>query len=151
MKGVFIMRRVGLFAALAACLILAAPPASAAPAPVGDQLSLLAPCVGGGAIGPQPADTAFHVFHGWGMDPGEIEDLGEHRFGLSIDGEEYKGKLVVEVSNDPAAPWMMDRRYLYNFSDGLSAGTYIFHAVWSVPAGSPFGGIDCTLEVAFTD
>lgn len=145
----FIMRRIGLLAALAACVALAASPASAAaPAPVGDQLSLLA-CLDSGSIDPQPANTAFHVLHGWGLNPGEIEDLGQYRFDLSINGEDYRGKLIVETTKDPDAPSTMSRRYLYNFPDGLSAGTYTFHAVWSVPETSPFDGIDCTLEIEF--
>lgn len=144
------MRRFRLPAALAVCVALIALPAVAAPAPVGDQVSLFNPCLFGTTIGDQPADTAFHVLHGWGFALGEQENIGELRFDLSIDGEEYKGNLVVEVSGDPGEKWM-SRRFLYNFPHGLSAGTYTFHAVWSVPAGSLFPGIDCTEVINFTD
>lgn len=145
------MRRVGLIAVLAACVALLAPPASAAPqAAAGDQLWLLDSCFTG-VIDPQPADTAFHVLHGWSVNPADSDDIGQFRFDLSIDGEEYKGKLIVETTKDPDALGMMSRRYLYNFPDGLSAGTYTFHAVWSVPESSPIDGIDCTLEIEFND
>lgn len=41
----------------------------------------------------------------------------------------------------------MNRRYLYNFPDGLSAGTYTFDYIWT----SPDEILDCTLEVEFTN
>lgn len=85
------------------------------------------------------------------MNPADTEDIGQFRFEMAIDGEESNGKLIVETTRDPDALGAMSRRYLHNLPDGLSAGTYTFHAVWSVPDSSDFEAIDRTVEVELTD
>jgi len=143
------MRRIGLIAAFAVCIGLIAAPANAAPELVGFQLNLLAPgCLTGADPASQPADTEFHVAHGFGLDPGTETAVGHWKFDLWVDG--VKQHRYVEIAVLPGGN--MSRRYVSSFPDGLSAGVHEIRAVWTDPDGvsvGPFGPLDCTWDVAF--
>lgn len=90
-----------------------------------------------------PADTPFHIFHGWGIDrqhafPGLPQDVA------SLVGQEHKAdfKLIMDGEyQNPSGRW----RYVdpdnalqtwinvYNFKDSLT-GVHEFMAIWSFPA-----------------
>ncbi len=96
------------------------------------------PCLGGSRAGSRwriYAGEAFHIAHGFGIDPAESHAVGQFDFRLDIDGEDQgKGKLLttgVGYDVDPFAKGEMTRVFLYNFEDGLDTDTYTFTGHWS--------------------
>lgn len=85
------------------------------------------------------AGEAFHVLHGWQIDPSESTSIGQLDFRLDIDGvDQGKGKLLtigVGVENPDIflGKGVMSRSWLYNFEDGLDTGTYLFTGHWFAP------------------
>ena len=133
-------RRFALIAILTAALVVTAMmPAAAKPTdkPVGVHVNLFFP--------PPPAtlnldaDTAFFVSHGWGLVPQDEGPVGRHDFRLDIDGvDQGKGvNLTAGVGyEDPLFfifKGQMARLRLFNFPDGLEAGTYMFTGHWFAP------------------
>ncbi len=139
------MRRIGLIAALAACAVLIAAPATGAGPrdPVGEKFSLVLPCLQGLDPVPPEPDTDFYVRHGWGLTPALEDDLGQFTFDLWVDGVELKGMLIVNAGSGAVS-----RAWLYNFPGGLN-GEHTFRTVWTAAPGSEHHDLDCTFVVNF--
>ena len=104
-------------------------PATAAEDPVGDQLNVLF-----GTPAAFPADTPFHVIHGWGpLVPNEINALGVIGFRLELDGVDLGSGALL---NTVVGSQEKTRQWLYNFDDGLPAGTYLFTGHWILPCAN---------------
>jgi hypothetical protein len=80
-----------------------------------------------------PANTPFYIEHGFSTTPpfsppdgtiGSGMDAGTH-FDLSVDGVAQTG--TVDIDNQPGV-WL--KRNLYNFPDGLPAGSHTFVGVF---------------------
>ena len=106
--------------------VMAAAPAVAAEDPAGDQIVMFDPS-------PMtfPADTPFHVMHGFGLEVNLINAVGQVDFRLDIDGvDQGKGSLL-NFGN--AGPNFVVKLWLYNFEDGMSEGSYVFTGHWMYP------------------
>lgn len=106
------------------------PVAADQPAPVGDQISVL-----GGTPIEYPADTPFHVIHGWGIGVDQsLGGAGLLDFHLWLDGGWVEPDFrVIEATPADDGGVSMNRRVLFNFDGGLPAGTYTFYGVWLAP------------------
>lgn len=107
--------------------------------PVGEQINLI-----GGAPGTMDAGEAFHILHGFGLIPADTQAVGQIEFRLEVDGEDQgEGKLLTSGVGLDVAPFQkgeMTRRWLYNFEDGLDAGTYTFTGYWYYPCQAAVDG-----------
>jgi len=123
---------------LLALSLTAVVPATAAEAPVGTRVNIVV-----GVPATLPADTAFHVLHGWGIQTNLVTGVGAADFRLDVDGIELgAGKLV----NTTPAPGIVSKLWLYNFEDGLPAGPHVLTGHWFLPcepavASGLYGGI----------
>ena len=86
-----------------------------------------------------PADTAFHIRHGWGVVPGELGvALKDYNFHLFVDGYQETPDFVgcIDATQGESPPSPPCRSFLYDFPEGLSEGTYEFTGVWIAPCGA---------------
>lgn len=115
-------------AAVTVALLLASVSGAAAAARerVGDRIYLLDPPT------EYPADTAFHIWHGFGFELGIDRGYGRYEFRLDVDGEARAADFI-EASS--LAPTVVSRVWVFNFPDGLSAGQHTFTAHWVYPDG----------------
>ena len=115
-----------LFAVVAMLMTVTAPAATAAPpTPVGPQLSLFAPPA------TFPADTPFHVIHGWGIGPLPMTSPGHFSFELDLDGVPQASNLVNTGVGLTGGPLV--RLFLTNYPDGLPAGDHVFTGRFLAP------------------
>jgi hypothetical protein len=84
-------------------------------------------------------DAAFFVSHGFGLVPQDEGPVGRNDFRLDIDGvDQGKGRLLIAGVGyeDPylgLVKGQMARYRLFNFPEGLEAGTYTFTGHWFAP------------------
>jgi hypothetical protein len=92
---------------------------------LGDRISLLAPPA------TYPADTAFHIWHGFVFQQGDV-GYGRYRFELDVDGVERVADFfdVSEFDRGTVA-----KVWTFNFPAGLS-GTHTFDGYWITPSGT---------------
>jgi hypothetical protein len=89
---------------------------------VGPRISLFAPPA------TFPANTPFHVNHGWGCDHPLTDCLNSGtRFELLVDGVDVPAAHDLEV--DPQAQTASESD-VSNFRFGLPAGTHTFEGLW---------------------
>jgi hypothetical protein len=74
-----------------------------------------------------PADTPFHIVHGWRMDPVE-EEPELFKFQLEVDGV-YREEDFIETKPVETG---VDRLFVFNFSEGMT-GFHIFTGHWFAP------------------
>jgi hypothetical protein len=120
-------------------LTIAAPTASALRMPTtGDRISLFAP------PGSFPANTPFHVNHGWGCDtpPTGCLEAGT-RFELLVDGRDVPAAHDLEY--DPHAS-LATEADVSNFRSGLPAGVHTFEGRWYLDGVLQ---LDMTVEITF--
>ena len=111
--------------------LVAAVPAVAAEAPVGDQINVFT-----GHPDTFPADTPFHIVHGWFFAPDETTAVGAFGFRLDVAGEDQgRGSLLNHMDGD-----VLVRQWLYNFHDGMPVGTYTFTGHWIMPCSEAVDG-----------
>ena len=87
-----------------------------------------------------PADTAFHIWHGFGFERGIDRGYGRYEFRLEVDGVAMAADFT-EVT--VLAPTVVSRVWVFNFPDGLS-GTHTFTGRWVTPDGEDV--IDVTVD-----
>ena len=112
-------RRLFVMLVVAALLITVLAPGTAVAAeePVGDQIHLVA-----GEPTTFPADTPFHVIHGFTLFPDESPAIGNWGFRLDIDGvSQGRGSLL---NFGPGSEFPMARLWLYNYENGLPQGVH---------------------------
>ena len=108
--------------------MVAAVPASAAEAPVGTRVNIVA-----GTPTTLDADTPFYILHGWGVQPNLVQAIGATDFRLDVDGvDQGRGSLQ---NTGVGVAGAVVKLHLYNFHDGLPAGTYTFTGHWFLPCG----------------
>lgn len=78
-----------------------------------------------------PANTAFHIWHGFGFERGIDRGYGRYEFQLEVDGVAAAADFT-EVT--VLAPTLVSRVWVFNFPDGLS-GTHTFTGHWVTPDG----------------
>ena len=117
----------------AVLLAIAAAAVTALPAgaeTVGDRIDLASPPA------TFTAGEPFYIQHGWGWETGEAPyqpaslALGKLQFTLAVDGEVIEPTFVWRTVDDDRLFW---QRWIFNFPDGLSAGTHRFTGTWSGP------------------
>ena len=117
-----IFRSVGVILVLA----VAALPATAEEMPEGPRIDLVF-----GATTQFPADSPFHVIHGWGLDPSQTVAVGQADFRLEVDGiDQGRGSLQNSVIGDGGG---LVRLWLYNFHNGLPQGPHTLVGRWFLP------------------
>ena len=111
---------------LASSSAVAAPPGGS-----GGQISVLFPP----PTTAYPANTAFHVSHGWGFDRSAERPAGRYLFLLEIDGApQGRGRMVrTHDGTSQTALW------LYDFPAGMT-GTHTFEGFWYGPCDQVTGG-----------
>jgi hypothetical protein len=103
---------------------------------VGDRISLLDPPT------TYPADTAFHIWHGFVFERQVDRGYGRYEFQLDVDGVATAADFI-EV--DVLDPGLVSRVWVFNVPDGLS-GTHTLTGHWATP-----DGVDTiTITVHFT-
>ena len=134
--------------------------AFAGPPMTGERLNLLSPCLDGQLDLTYPANTAFHVRHGYGWVPGGdypgLESIVLRpltHFELYVDGMRASSFLWIYVDKSTGQGYKSN---VTNFPNGLPAGTYSFHGLWykdTSPKGPPGPvvlDVDCPMTVTFT-
>ena len=107
-------------------LAVAALPATAAETPEGPRINLVA-----GAPTQFPADSPFHVIHGWGFTPNQTVALGRADFRLEVDGiDQGRGSLQNFAFGNAGG---LTRLWLYNFHNGLPQGPHTLVGRWFLP------------------
>ena len=92
---------------------------------VGDRISLLEPPAS------YPADTAFHIWHGFVFQRETERGYGRYAFQLDVDGAMVAADFI---DVDVLAPGAVSRVWVFNFPDGLS-GIHTFTGHWVTPDG----------------
>lgn len=125
-------------AAVTIALLLASVTAAAAASRerVGDRISLFEPPA------TYPADTAFHIWHGFIFQQGIDRGYGRYEFQLEVDGVATAADFTDVAVLDPGA---VSRVWVFNFPAGLS-GTHTFTGHWITPDGEDI----ITVTVDFT-
>jgi hypothetical protein len=103
---------------------------------VGDRISLLDPPT------TYPADTAFHIWHGFVFQRETERGYGRYAFQLDVDGVATAADFI-EV--DVLAAGAVSRVWVFNFPDGL-VGIHTFTGHWVTPDGTE----DLSVTVDFT-
>lgn len=127
--GDMVSRRVSVVVLLALLLVVAGsvPAVADRPAPVGDQFNLMF-----GVPALYQADTPFHDTHGFTFGRGE-RGAGLYNFELWMDGEYLPADFTwIDNSNVRGRDGYIGKQWVFNFPDGLAAGTYEFTGVWSM-------------------
>jgi hypothetical protein len=107
-------------------LAVAALPATAEEMPEGPRIDLVA-----GTTTQFPADSPFHIIHGWAFTPNETIALGLADFRLEIDGNDQgMGSLQNSAIGDGGG---LVRLWLYNFHNGLPQGLHTLVGRWFLP------------------
>lgn len=102
----------------------------------GDRISLFEPPAS------YPADTAFHIWHGFIFERGVDRGYGRYEFQLYVDGVATAADFT---DVDVLGPGVVSRVWVFNFPDGLS-GTHTFTGHWMTPYGEDV----ITVTVDFT-
>ena len=89
--------------------------------PVGNRIDLVA-----GTPTSFPADTPFHVIHGWLVDV-TITNPGHAFFEVDVDGVLIEGAFL---RVNAGRGTVQSRLWLFNFPLGLPAGTYLITGHW---------------------
>jgi hypothetical protein len=106
-------------------LAFVVPAAAAGPrVKIGDRISIF-----DGYPTSYPANTPFHIAHGWGFDPpNDVPSNPPYSFSLELDGDPVTESFVLRYADpdsDPLIVW----HWVYNFPEGLS-GTHTFVGTW---------------------
>jgi hypothetical protein len=112
------------------CLFVFAVPAVAKEKePVGERINILS-----GTPTEFPADTPFHIWHGWFEWPPYEAPIGLWDFDLEVDGvyrkEDYIDRFAIPYHGLQPDLFQL---YYYNFPEGLPAGEHTFVGRWFVP------------------
>jgi F5/8 type C domain len=113
--------------------LLFAAPASASPGePVGQRINVYL-----GTPTTFPADTPFHIEHGWGLAAtGHPEENGIFAFSLDVDGIPRPADFVLrstELAQVTGYEYpALNRTWVFNFPDGMT-GTHTFTGHWIAP------------------
>ncbi len=122
--------------ALMVMLALLPTAASATPPTTGFRVSVIA-----GADVEIPAGEPFFVQHGWGAEYRPMSTLHSFGFDLYVDGIQKHGPREIVIED---GVWV-DQQWIFNFRDGLPAGTYTFFGEWT-----DLDGIALQMEIAVT-
>jgi hypothetical protein len=117
------MKKITITILVLVMLVLATPASAAREIPsVGDRINIF-------NSGSQefPANTPFHIRHGWTIDFSESQAIGAYDFILMVDGEPVEHGLRYA---QPKPDGTVLR--IYNFADGMS-GEHTFTGFWYVP------------------
>jgi len=113
---------------MAALLAFAVPAAADSKERIGERINVLL-----GTPTSYPANTPFHVAHGWILfDPGATppEAVGKWFSTLDLDNQPVDVSFVERFVADDGT---LSRFWVFNFPTGLPAGTHLFTARWWGP------------------
>jgi hypothetical protein len=112
----------------AALFLIVALPAAAEPQErIGERIDLRFPHAS------FPADEPFHVVHGWGLTPDSSghNAIGLWKFRLEVDGQRVEPDFVERAVDQSQN--LLDRFWVFNFPQGLSAGVHSLTGYWIGP------------------
>jgi hypothetical protein len=118
------MKKLALIVALVLATIVA-PAGATTKEPIGPTISPLT-----GHPTTFAADSPFHVANCWNLAP-DTQAIGHWSISLSVDGATVEPSFTEFGSTD--ASDNVRRCYVWNFADGLSAGTHTFVQTWYAP------------------
>lgn len=124
------MKKLVLVLILVLVLVVVLPVSAARPVPVGDRINVLA-----GTPLDYPADTAFHIKHGWMFGPGDEVTgypLGKFDFQLEVDGVMQEDDFLLRENDRSTRPISRTLLWVHNFPDGMT-GTHTFTGTWLAP------------------
>ena len=80
------------------------------------------------------AGEPFHIQHGWLLRPPEDKALGKWTFALWVDGKPRQVDWKDFTANQSQEGQIeLTRLWVFNFADGLPAGTHTFKGTWYAP------------------
>jgi len=79
-----------------------------------------------------PADTAFHIRHGWLLFPTWGDQPGEFTFALKVDGSAVAPTYIDRWTEVTEWGPVLYRDWVYNYPDGMT-GVHTFVATWIAP------------------
>jgi hypothetical protein len=88
-----------------------------------------------------PADTPFHLKHGWCLPGREGVGGGDVRVDIWVDGVKQRLSSFTEATAGCRVRW-----WFTNFPTGLAAGDHTFRIVWWTHRGEVAWEIDHTLK-----
>ena len=138
------MKKSTLLLILVLVALLCATPALAAPkTPTGDRIFLV--CDEPYCSGTQdyPANTPFHIQHGWTLFPTWGDEPGQWRFELEVDGSTVSPTYTLRWTEVTEWGPFIHFSWVYNFPDGMT-GTHTFTGHW-------IGTCGLALEWGMTD
>ena len=121
------MKKLTIVISLILALMIVNPVLASKAVPTGDRITVY-------SSGEYPADTAFHISHGWQVEPEELR--GGFDFKLEVDG-----KFVEETFVDRYTTTFDDNTvfislvWVFNFPDGMK-GEHTFAGHWFMPCQS---------------
>jgi hypothetical protein len=77
-----------------------------------------------------PANTPFHIVHGWNLSLDEDLDLFD--FQVAVDGVFQELSYTEYYLDDSQDPPILNKRFVYNFPEGMT-GTHLFTGHWIAP------------------
>jgi len=125
------MKKLVLVLILVLVLVVVLPVSAARPVPVGDPINVLV-----GTPLDYPADTAFHIKHGWMFGPGDEVTgypLGKFDFQLEVDDVMQEDDFLLRENDRSTRPISRTLLWVHNFPDGMTAGAYTFTGTWLAP------------------
>jgi hypothetical protein len=128
------MKKTFLFLIVAALFVITVPASAAKQTPTGPQIRVDPD----GATVHYPADTSFHIMHGWhsALVPGEkpvIAMLAKAGFALELDGS-YLGEDYIDrvkETEEETGTIHFYKLFFFNYPNGLS-GTHTFTGHWTI-------------------
>ena len=93
---------------------------------------------------PFPANTPFHVEHGFGqINPKDDGPVSGYLFTLDVDGAEVPRPIrVTSVSKGPNGEVWQRMTWIYDFPNGLPAGSHVLRGKWFIPCALTDGPCD---------
>jgi len=122
------MKKTALFVTVLLIIALVAyttPVAAVRDAPIGERIRVRNASI------EFPAGAPFYFQHGW-IQPSTDDAIGVFSFALDVDGmpKQVTFKMFYAESGDPD---LLTRLWVYNFPEGMAAGTHTFTGHWYAP------------------
>jgi len=130
------MKKATLLVMVLVMLLLATPAFAGPKEPVGDRILLACDQGERYCQGTQefPANTPFHIRHGWLLFPTWGDQPGQFTFVLELDGTTVRPTYVDRWTEVTEWGPVLRRSWVYNFPDGMS-GVHTFVGSWTWPCG----------------
>lgn len=104
--------------------------------PTGDRILLTCPGFYCSGTQEYPANTAFHIRHGWiDILPTAGDVPGQWKFQLDVDGVTIRPSYVMRWTEVVDGVPKLNRSWVYNYPEGMT-GSHLFTGHWIMPCGA---------------